>query len=426
METLILFVFVAGYLAITLEHPLKINKSAIAVLTGVICWTLFALDGNYKAEFVEGELAEQFGEIAQILIFLIGAMTIVEIIDSHRGFEVITTRIATTHKVKLLWMISIITFFLSSVLDNLTTAIVMVSLLAKLVENKQDRLFMAGMVIIAANAGGAWTPIGDITTTMLWIKDQISTVSIMTNVFLASAISLIVPLIFLSFTMKGKIQIPEARADGDGIVSGFERNLIFFMGIGGLMFVPVFKVLFHLPPYMGMMMSLGIVWVVTELLHKKKETASKSKLMASSALKRIDVTSVLFFLGILLAVASLQSTGLLEKAAIWLGENIGNQDIIITLIGLLSAIIDNVPLVKAVQGMYDISEYPMDDKLWQYLAYCAGTGGSILIIGSAAGVTVMGMENINFFWYMKRISLIALFGYLAGCAAYLVQYEMMN
>lgn len=426
MEIFVLIVFILGYLSIALEHPLKINKTATALVTGILCWTLFALDGEYKIEFVEEELAHHLSEIAQILFFLIGAMTIVELVDIHDGFTVITSRITTKNKVKLLWAICFLTFFLSAILDNLTTSIVMVSLLGKLIDSKQDRLWFASMIIIAANAGGAWSPIGDITTTMLWIEGQITTVAVVSNLILPSIISLAVPLIILSFTMKGDVKTPDLAHQREVITTTGERNFIFFLGVAGLVFVPIYKIMFHLPPYMGMMLSLGVLWIVTELMHKNKKNKFKSQLSASHALEKIDVPSVLFFLGILLAVSVLQSNGMLHELASWLDDKVGNDDIIVSMIGVLSAIVDNVPLVKGAQGMYDMAQYPVDSKLWEYLAYCAGTGGSILIFGSAAGVTVMGMENINFFWYFKRISLLALIGYIAGAAAYLLQYEIIH
>ena len=421
MLIIIVIIFVLGYLAIAFEHPLHINKTASALVTGVLCWTLFAVSGA-DPHFVEEELFHHLSEISQILFFLIGAMTIVELVDIHGGFEVITSRIKTKNKVKLLWVICLITFFLSAILDNLTTSIVMVSLLSKLMTQRDNRLLVAGMIVIAANSGGAWSPIGDVTTTMLWIEGQISTQNIILVLFIPSLISLIVPLVIMSFYFKGEVSPPEVDQDKESYTTVAERNIVFFLGVAGLVFVPIYKVTFHLPPYMGMMLSLGVLWLVTELMHKNKKDKFKSKLSASHALEKIDIPSVLFFLGILLAVSTLQSTGQLAAFAAMLTKTIGDQNIIITSIGMLSAIVDNVPIVKAAQGMYDMTTYPMDHKLWEFLAYCAGTGGSVLIIGSAAGVAVMGIEKIDFIWYLKKIGWLALLGYIAGCIAYFLMF----
>ena len=450
METVIILVFVIGYLAIALEHSIKINKTASAILTGVLCWTLFALSSPTESllnssqfahlldglkldladkfstlsqnelfiRFVGSELSHHLAQISEILFFLMGAMTIVELVDAHHGFRFITDRIKTENAKSLLWIICWVTFFLSSVLDNLTTSIVMVSLIRKLIPNKDMRLFFAGMIVIAANAGGAWTPIGDVTTTMLWIGGQISTLSIMKVMFIPSVICMLTPLVYLSFTLKGEIgkasdSDRNAKADvGGGL-------LMLILGIGALVSVPVFKTFTHLPPYIGMLFGLGILWVVSELIHPELDEAVKKNYTAAGALSRIDVPSVLFFLGILLAVGSLESMLTLHHFAEYLADTIGDNRIIITLIGLLSAVVDNVPLVAASMGMYSLDVYPMDHLIWEYLAYCAGTGGSILIIGSAAGVAVMGMEKIDFLWYTKKISLIALMGYFGGAAAYL-------
>jgi Na+/H+ antiporter NhaD/arsenite permease-like protein len=410
-------------LAIALEHPIKINKTASALLTGVICWTLFALaDGEAALE----PLNEHLSGIASILFFLLGAMTIVELVDAYQGFRLITDRIRTKNPKVLLWLICWVTFFLSSILDNLTTSIVMVSLIRKLIPNRDMRLFFAGMIVIAANAGGAWTPIGDVTTTMLWIGGQISTVNIMTVLFVPSIVCLIIPLIYLSFTLKGSLGESNTAADPSETEKVRGGTTMLIMGVGGLIFVPVFKTVTHLPPYLGMMLSLGAIWVVSEFINPHADEAERRPYSASGALSRIDSSSVLFFLGILLAVAALESMHILGNFAAWLDRSVGSQSIIITLIGLLSAIIDNVPLVAASMGMYSLETYPMDHFIWEYLAYCAGTGGSILIIGSAAGVAVMGMEKIDFIWYLKRISLIAMLGYFAGCGAYLVIYQLLH
>jgi Na+/H+ antiporter NhaD/arsenite permease-like protein len=332
----------------------------------------------------------------------------------------ITSRITTTSKKKLLWIICIITFFLSAALDNLTTAIVMVSLLRKLIDNKEDRLLFIGMVVIAANAGGAWSPIGDVTTTMLWIGGQVTAQNIMLKLFIPSVLCLVVPLVILSFKLKGTVSRPEIKENvSPNPTTPFERNAVFFLGIGALVFVPVFKTITHLPPFMGVLFGLGILWVITEIIHSKKDDEDKDSLSVLHALRKIDMSSILFFLGILIAISSLQSTGVLASLANYMNDSIGNLNIIVPAIGLLSAIVDNVPLVAASMGMYDLTTYPTDSYIWEFLAYCAGTGGSILIIGSAAGVAAMGMEKIDFIWYFKKIAWLALLGYFAGVFAYM-------
>jgi Na+/H+ antiporter NhaD/arsenite permease-like protein len=370
-------------------------------------------------EFVEEQLGHHLNEIAQILFFLMGAMTIVELVDAHHGFKFITDRIKTKNPILLLWVVCIVAFFLSSVLDNLTTTIVMVSLIRKMIPDKEMRLFFAGMIVIAANAGGAWSPIGDVTTTMLWIGGQISAVSIMKSLIIPSIVCTLVPLIFLTFTMKGTLG--EFKDSSESSASTIKTgNLMLILGVGALISVPIFKTLTHLPPYLGMLLGLGALWVVSELINPDMDEAEKKNYTASHALAKIDMPSVLFFLGILLAVGSLQSMGTLANFANYLNTSIGDNRIIITLIGLLSAIVDNVPLVAASMGMYSLEAYPMDNFIWTYLAYCAGTGGSILIIGSAAGVAAMGMEKIEFGWYLKRISFLAALGYFAGAGVYLL------
>jgi Na+/H+ antiporter NhaD/arsenite permease-like protein len=451
METLIIIVFVIGYIAIALEHPIKINKTASALLAGVVCWTLFALSSpsdsvttseSYTSfldilkveigdkfnaltspeiyrEFVMFELSEHLSGIAQILFFLMGAMTIVELVDAHHGFRFITDRIKTKNPKVLLWIICWVTFFLSAVLDNLTTTIVMLSLIRKLIPDKEMRLFFAGMIVIAANAGGAWTPIGDVTTTMLWIGGQISTGNIMITLFLPSVACILIPLLYLNFTLKGTLgEAPEHKTGHDHVVRS--GNLMLALGVGALVFVPIFKTITHMPPYTGILLGLGVLWVVSELINPDLDEAVKKNYTVAGALSRIDVPSVLFFLGILLAVGALESMQVLHHLATWLDHSIGDQRIIVTLIGLLSAIVDNVPLVAASMGMYSMDVFYMDHMLWEYLAYCAGTGGSILIIGSAAGVAAMGIEKIDFIWYLKRISLLALLGYAAGAIVYLI------
>lgn len=451
MELLIIIIFVVGYLAIALEHPIKINKTASALVTAVVCWTIFTVSGSPETllnserylhfihelgdkaatlsagelhlEYVVEQLGHHLNEIAQILFFLMGAMTIVELVDAHHGFKFITDRIKTKNPVLLLWVVCIVAFFLSSVLDNLTTTIVMVSLIRKLIPDKEMRLFFAGMIVIAANAGGAWSPIGDVTTTMLWIGGQISAVSIMKSLIIPSIVCTLVPLLFLTFTMKGTLGEfkEEGESSGSSVKTG---NLMLVLGVGALISVPIFKTVTHLPPYMGMLLGLGILWVVSELINPDMDEAERKNYTASHALAKIDMPSVLFFLGILLAVGSLQSMGTLANFANYLNTTIGDNRIIITLIGVLSAIVDNVPLVAASMGMYSLETYPMDDFIWTYLAYCAGTGGSILIIGSAAGVAAMGMEKIEFGWYLKRISFLAALGYFAGAGVYLLMAQL--
>lgn len=431
MEAIVIIIFVIGYLLIALEHPIKINKSASAIITGVVCWTIYAVVQHESIDHIGEQLAEHLSEIAAILFFLMGAMTIVELIDAYHGFRIITDRITTRNPKTLMWVICWVTFFLSALLDNLTTSIVMVSLIRKLVPNKNMRLFFAGMIVIAANAGGAWSPIGDVTTTMLWIGGQISAVNIIKTLLLPSIVCMVIPLIYLQFTLKGELGVVEGQSkqqsNGDGHphqdVKG--SKLMLFLGIAGLISVPVFKTVTHLPPYLGMLLALGVLWVASELINPDMDETEKKPYTAAGALARIDVPSVLFFLGILLAVGALQSMDILHRFATFLDTTIGDNRIIITLIGILSAIVDNVPLVAASMGMYSMETYYPDHMIWEYLAYCAGTGGSILIIGSAAGVAVMGMEKIDFIWYLKRISLLAMLGYFAGAIVYLLIYPYL-
>ncbi|MDE0986704.1 MAG: sodium:proton antiporter NhaD [Schleiferiaceae bacterium] len=429
--TIMLVVFVLGYAAIAFEHQLKIDKAAAALITGVLTWTLYVLASNNVHE-VEGQLLHHLSEISSILFFLIGAMTIVELVDAHEGFAVITDKIKTTNKVKLMWIIGILSFFFSAALDNLTTSIVMVSLLRKLIEDKKQRWFFAGMVVVAANAGGAWSPIGDVTTTMLWIKGQVSAGAIVQSLIVPSLATLLAPLAILSFTLKGDVQRPMKSENAEHYTdptTPFERNFVFFAGVAGLIFVPVFKTVTHLPPFMGMMLSLGVLWIITDILHRRKPSEIRHHLSPLGVLQKIDTPSVLFFLGILLAVASLQSMGQLGDLANALDHSIGTDTqngvyVVGLIIGLLSAIVDNVPLVAAAMGMYEVTEtglFMQDGTFWQFLAYCAGTGGSALIIGSAAGVAVMGLEKIPFGWYVKNITLLALVGYIAGAGVYILQ-----
>ena len=424
MTTIIIIIFIVGYLAIAFEHPLKINKAASALLTGVICWSIYALWGGDK-EIVSGNLAHHLAEIAGILFFLLGAMVIVELIDAHDGFEIITEQIKTTNKRKLVWIVGILAFFLSAVLDNLTTTIVMVSLLRKFIPSHKDRLMFAGLIVISANAGGAWSPIGDVTTTMLWIGNQVTTANIIIKTILPSLVCFFVPALVISLQMKGFVEpMPEKKEKLNSTRT--ERRTVFIIGVASLLFVPIFKTITHLPPYMGIIFGLGTMWVLTELVHSGKSEGEKGLLSVNHALRKIDTPSILFFLGILLAVSALQSTGVLTSVASALDRSIGDISIITIIIGFLSAIVDNVPLVAAAQGMYSLEQYPTDHFFWEFLAYCSGTGGSILIIGSAAGVAAMGMEKIQFGWYLKKISWLAIIGYLAGAGIFLLQHFLLH
>jgi Na+/H+ antiporter NhaD/arsenite permease-like protein len=424
MTTAIVIIFVAGYLAIAFEHPLRTNKAASALLTGVICWSIYALWSGDK-ELVSEGLAHHLSNIAGILFFLLGAMVIVELIDAHDGFEIITERIHTASKSKLVWIVGILTFFLSAVLDNLTTTIVMVSLLRKFIPSHKDRLMFAGLIVISANAGGAWSPIGDVTTTMLWIGNQITTANIIIKTILPSLVCFFVPALFISLQMKGSLEpMPGKKEKLFSTLN--ERRTVFIIGIACLLFVPVFKTITHLPPYMGIVFGLGTMWVLTEMVHSGKDEREKGLLSVNHALRKIDTPSILFFLGILLAVSALESTGILTSVSAYLDRSIGNISVITIIIGFLSAIVDNVPLVAAAQGMYSLDQYPTDHFFWEFLAYCSGTGGSILIIGSAAGVAAMGMERIQFGWYLKKIAWLAVIGYLAGAAVFLLQHHLLN
>jgi Na+/H+ antiporter NhaD/arsenite permease-like protein len=422
MITILLIVFALGYLAITLEHTIKINKSATALITAVICWTLIISNAASKELIIE-QLSHHLSSISEIVFFLLGAMTIVEIIDAHDGFQNITESIKTTNKTKLIWLISVITFFLSAVLDNLTTTIVMISILNKLIEDKKTKWLLLGLVIISSNANGAWSPIGDVTTTMLWIGGQISPLNIIQQTFLASLVSMIVPTLIINYIIKGNIELkPNVENNLNFNTNSFERNLIFYVGIGCLLFVPIFKTITHLPPYMGILLSLGIIWTITELIHKRKQDNEKGILSVSHALRKIDTPSILFFFGILMSISSLEVIGILPQMASTLNSSVGNINVVAICIGLLSAVFDNVPLVAALQSMYSLNDYPQDHYFWELLAFTAGTGGSCLIIGSAAGVAVMGIEKIDFFWYLKKMSWIALIGFIAGVGTFLIQH----
>lgn len=497
--------FVVGYLAIVFEHPLKLNKAASALVTGVTCWTAYSL--AHDPELVSEQLLHHMGELSQILFFLLCAMAIVAMIDAHDGFEIITSRIRTRSRRRLLVLIAALSFTLSAVLDNLTTSIVMMWLIRKLVTGEADRMYYGGVVIIAANSGGAWSPIGDVTTTMLWIGGQITTANLVSHVLVPSLVSVIVPVLWVGFRMKGEIVrrggsngepiVPIATSPTSGLTSftlpedaaavgrslsqvnlrtqtgvsvvtmarqgaaagaspseilragdvlelsgttatvaqalnllingvapmhttPLERRVVFFGGIGVLLSVPVFKTLTHLPPFMGILLGLGVLWTVTELIHHNKTDETKGTLSVTSALQRVDAQSILFFLGILLAITALQSDGILDMLAQRMDQWIGNVSLMTMAIGLSSAVVDNVPLVAAMQGMYPLTRFPADHAFWLFLSYCAGTGGSILIIGSAAGIAVMGIQRITFGWYVRHLSLPALLGYLAGAATYLL------
>jgi len=381
-------------------------------------------------------------DASKIIFFLLGAMTIVEIVDQHQGFKVITDRITTKSYIKLLWILSFLTFFMSAALDNLTTTIVMVAILRKLVKEKEQRWFMASMIILAANAGGAWSPIGDVTTIMLWIDGQVTTINIILKVIVPSLVAMIIPLLIITFFYpKHDIERPQlAKNEVREFTTKGQRLFMLILGVSSLLFVPVFKTLTHLQPYMGMLLGLGVMWVITEIMHRRRPLEDKRKLTVVGILTKVDVPTVLFFLGILMAVGSLASAGHLDILASYLDDKVGDIYIINIIIGLLSSIVDNVPLVAGAMGMYDVMTpeliqaaadpayagfFVQDGIFWEFLAYCAGTGGSILIIGSAAGVAAMGMEKIDFIWYMKKISLLALAGYLAGAGAYWLQSQFI-
>jgi len=417
---IIVTIFILGYAAITLEHSIKVNKAASALVTGILCWTVYILSG-VDAHGVNHALAEHMGELSGILFFLLGAMVIVELIDAHDGFDIITARITTTSKRKLLWIVATLAFFLSALLDNLTTTIVIVTLLRKLIADRDDRLLFTGVTVIAANAGGVWSPMGDVTTTMLWIGGQISVLPTIVALIIPSLVCSIVPVLAVSLRLQGVVEAPAGKPSESLTSSMFERNAVFWLGLGVLLFVPVFKTITHLPPFMGMLFGLGIMWVVTELIHSEKGEAEKGVLSVNHAIRKIDTPSILFFLGILLAISALQSTGVLTSVATWLESKVGDVVVLGLIIGLLSAVLDNVPLVAAVQGMYSLADYPMDDFFWQFLAYTSGTGGSALIVGSAAGVAAMGLEKINFFWYVRTISFLAVVGYFSGAAVFVIQ-----
>ena len=451
MTSIIILIFVIGYLSITLEHPLKLDKTVPALIMAALIWALLAigfhagwfdvidthenvfnfLSGGEAAEHgFDNTLLHHLGKTSEILIFLIGAMTIVEIIDLHRGFEILKGAVNTKSKKKLLWIIGILAFILSAIIDNLTATIVLVTLLRKLIQNKEERLWYAAMVVIAANAGGAWSPIGDVTTTMLWIANKVTALGLVKTVVLPSIVCFIVPFFIAGYlkVFKGNIKVNTT----EDVVA--ERLLssktMLFLGLGMIVSVPIFKTITHLPPYIGMMLALGVVWLVSEYIHPEEDFSSSKRHLYSAhkALSRIEISSILFFLGILMAVAGLESlvygvaengdpVGTLRYLAEVLQAAIPNQDVVVMLLGVCSAIIDNVPLVAASIGMYDS---PTDSILWHFIAYSAGTGGSMLIIGSAAGVAAMGMEKIDFIWYLKKITWLAFAGFIAGAAIFIL------
>jgi len=455
MESIVILIFALGYLSITLEHPLRLDKTVPALIMAALIWAVLAVGFhkgwftvidthedvfNYLAGAEEAEhgfentLLHHLGKTAEILIFLIGAMTIVEIIDLHRGFEVLKGAVRTKSKRKLLWIIGILAFILSAIIDNLTATIVLVTLLRKLIHKRHDRLWYAAMVVIAANAGGAWSPIGDVTTTMLWIADRVSALGLIELVVVPSIVCFVVPFLAASYMkpFKGEIEVDTAEdSDARRLLSS---KTMLFLGLGMIVSVPIFKTLTHLPPYVGMMLALGVVWLVSEYIHPEEDFSKERRRLYSAhkALSRIEISSILFFLGILMAVAGLESmvygaingvdVGTLRYLAEVLQAAIPNQDIVVMMLGVFSAIIDNVPLVAASMGMYNA---PIDSPLWHFIAYSAGTGGSMLIIGSAAGVAAMGMEKIDFIWYLRKIAWLAFIGFAAGAVVFLFWRDLL-
>lgn len=459
MLTLLTIIFIVGYLAIALEHPLKVDKTASALLLGMTMWVIFAFGAeqlipltagsNYTAflsdhpallnesphtqalqYLLQVDIINHLGDICQTLLFLIGAMTIVELIDVHGGFRIITERITTRRKVRLLWVISLTTFFMSAVLDNLTTSIVMIMLLRKLIANKQERWLYAATIVIAANSGGAWSPIGDITTIMLWVGGNVTTPNLILYILLPSLVSMLLPVYIVSRKIKGTLPpVTDTNTQLREISNG-ERNTIFFLGVAALLFVPIFKSITHLPPFIGMLFSLGVLWVFTEIFYNSKSLERAREQRIPKVISRVDMPSILFFLGILMAVAVLQSSGILTIVADSLDKHVHNVYLINIILGVLSSIVDNVPLVAASIGMYPVeavtatgysANFVVDGTFWELLSYCAGVGGSIFIIGSAAGVIAMGLEKINFGWYLRNFTWLALLGYLAGVGVYIIE-----
>ena len=428
MISILLFVALLGYLAVILEAPIRINKTITAILTGALCWVVLAVFNEGNPHEVSEKLIAYFGEISGLLIFLLGAMTIVELIDLHKGFTVITHRIRTKSVLKLLWIVGIVTFILSALLDNLATAIIMITLLKKLMPKGEIRMILAGVVIIAANAGGAFSPIGDVTTTLLWIGGQVSAFGIVKVLLLPSIMVLVVPLILASFKMKGfavlRAQISMAEAKREEKMRG--SLSVFLAGVFGLVMVPVIKTVTGLPPFIGVLISLAFVSLVSINYHRKKPQEEKDRFSVASALTKVDVSSILYFMGILLMVFALQEAKVLSQMAQFLEQNLESNNAMVISIGFLSSIIDNGSLVAATQGMFSLADYPMDNSLWEFIALCAGTGGSMLIIGSAAGVAIMEKEKITFMWYLKKIAPLALVGYIAGIVTYLIQSYLLH
>lgn len=470
MLTTLIVLFVIGYLAIALEHPIKVDKTATALLLGMLMWILYAFGAEYLVPMAEGEelakyvaenpveaqkslyhqaldfilnvkIVEALGDITQTLLFLIGAMTIVELVDVHGGFSVITDRIKTRNKSKLLWVICGTAFIFSAILDNMTTTIVMIMLLRKLIDDQKERWIYAAMVVIAANTGGAWSPIGDVTTIMLWVKGNVTAMALIKYVLLPSLAAVLVPLLIVSRRLKGEIPAKDESVVSEHWLSAGERNTMFYLGVGGLIFVPIFKSITHMPPFVGILLVLGILWVYTEIFYNRKLRDVTNSDMPVNRLPRliarIDMPSILFFLGILMAVSVLQATGVLAATAQFLDDKVHNIYAINILLGMLSSIVDNVPLVAGVMGMYPViadvaqatgyqAAFVVDGVFWEFLSYCAGVGGSLLIIGSAAGVIAMGLEKINFGWYLKNFTLLALVGYLAGAGVYMLEVLLLK
>lgn len=460
MITALVVLFFIGYLGIALEHPLRVDKTATALMLGMLLWILYALGAEYIVPLVEGESLQAYvaahpslanaglhrqafsyvtdinlvgtlGDVTQTLFFLIGAMTIVELVDIHGGFTVITGLITTRNKKTLLWVICLVTFIFSAVLDNMTTTIVMILMLRKIIEDQHERWLYAGMIVIAANTGGAWSPIGDVTTIMLWVKGNVTSIALIERVLLPSVVAMVVPLLIISRSLRGTVPpMSTPPLDQTHGMSSRERLSIFCLGVGGLLFVPVFKSVTHMPPFVGMLFVLGVLWLYTEIFYNGKRIERRKQHRLPDVLARIDMPSILFFLGILLAVAVLEHSGILAATAAWLDSDVHNPLAIDVLLGILSSIFDNVPLVAGVMGMYPVEDatavgyaanFVQDGLFWEFLSYCAGVGGNLLIIGSAAGVIAMGLEKMNFGWYLRRLSLPALLGYLAGAGVYVLE-----
>jgi len=423
MSIILILIFILGYILITMEHFIGINKAAFALLIAVISWTILVFNtSDFTTLF--SILNTHLSNVSEIVFFLLGAMTIVQLIDAHDGFSVIAQKIKTSNKNKFIWLVALITFFLSAILDNLTTTIVMVSILNKLIANKKTKWYLLGLVIISSNAGGAFSPIGDVTTTMLWIGGQVTALNIIKETFLASLIAMAIPTLMISHLIKGKIELLNHLEDNKESTS-FSKSLILVIGITCLLFVPIFKVMTQLPPYMGMLFSLSIMWIFTELFHKNN--ANRNIYSVTRALEKIDTPSILFFFGILMSIAALETAHILPHLTNGLNTLFnGDINLIAISIGVLSSLVDNVPLVAALQSMYSLNTFHTDHYFWELLAYTAGTGGSCLIIGSAAGVAVMGMEKIDFFWYLKHISWIALIGFIAGALSLIIEAAIMH